>query len=73
MTTATEQSTSEQATTNERLVRVEATVEALVREMGHMREDTRHLRTEMRIYFIALLTLMITMWVSLIVVLISQI
>ena len=62
----------QETTEGERLARVEAIVESLVREVSAMKEDMRHLRTEMRIYFIALLTLMVTMWVSVIVVLISQ-
>lgn len=62
----------ETRTEGERLSRVEAIQEALVREVNHLREDLRHLRTEMRIYFIALLTLTVTMWVSLMVVLITR-
>lgn len=68
MTITTEQTHTE----GERLSRVEAIQEALVREVNHLREDLRHLRTEMRIYFIALLTMTVTMWVSLMVVLITR-
>lgn len=57
--------TTEQETTNERLARVGATVEALVREVSDLKQDVRT-------YFIALLTLMITMWVTLMVAIIMR-
>ena len=56
----------------ERLARVEATQEALVRDVGDIKQDMRQLRTEMRTYFIVLITLIVTMWVSLIVTLVLR-
>ncbi len=44
---------------------MEATVEALVREVSDVKQD-------IRTYFIAILTVMITMWVTLIVALILR-
>lgn len=64
--------TAQETTDNERLARVEATQEALVREVGDVKLDMRQIRTETRMYFLALLTVMITMWVSLVVLLVSR-
>ena len=47
------------------LARVEATMETLVREVSDLKQDVRT-------YFIALLTLMITMWVTLMVAIIMR-
>lgn len=45
---------------NERIAKVEATVEALVRDVSALKQD-------MRAYFLTLLTVIVTMWAALIV------
>lgn len=57
--------TEHERTEGERLARVEAIVESLVREVSDLKQDART-------YFIALLTLMITMWVTLMVAIIMR-
>lgn len=51
---------TQKITANERLAKVEATVEALVRDVSALKQDTRA-------YFLTLLTVIVTMWASLIV------
>lgn len=47
--------TSEQDTANERLARVEATVESLVQEIGQIQSNLREMRAEMRAHFLWIL------------------
>lgn len=67
MTTATQGTTVE-----ERLARLEATQAASIRDIADLKLDMRAIRTEMRTFFIALLTVMLTMWVSVLVALVLR-
>ena len=64
--------TTQGATVEERLAKLEATQEAILRDIADLKLDMRAIRTEMRTYFIALLTVTLTMWASVIVALIMR-
>lgn len=64
--------TTQGVTVEERLAKLEATQAAMLRDIADLKLDMRAIRTEMRTFFIALLTVMLTMWVSVLVALILR-
>ena len=45
-------------------MRLQAGQDALIREVGDVKQDMRQQRMEMRTHFVALIVLIVTMWVS---------
>ncbi len=64
--------TTQQAPEGERLARIEAVVESLVREVSDTKQDIRELRSVVNRNMVVTLGVIITMWVTLIVALLLK-
>ena len=64
--------TAQQAPEGERLARIEAVVESLVREVNDTKQDVRELRSVVNRNMVVTLGVIITMWVTLIVALLLK-
>ena len=64
--------TVQQAPEGERLARIEAVVESLVREVSDTKQDIRELRSVVNRNMVVTLGVIITMWVTLIIALLLK-